>query len=215
MPEIIYSDENVIIINKPIGVPSEGEMVKEVSLFSGGEVWLLHRIDTGVGGALAFARNKKAASELSKMIAEHNGFDKYYLLVTSRTPDEVCGSFEDYLFKDSRKNKVYPVKSLRKGAKYARLDYRVAERGAAHTLTCVHMLTGRTHQIRVQFASRKMPLCGDGKYGSRERGDIALFSHRIIIDYPAGNRIDVSVFPTQGFFSEFALNSDNTIIDLP
>ena len=127
------------------------------------------------------------------MGSEHT-IDKVYLAVVEGNPAEDRGVYEDLLFKDSRKNKSFVVKRLRKGVKKASLEYEVMDTAKAHgkilTLVKIKLHTGRTHQIRVQFSSRKMPLCGDGKYGSKDnRCTVALWSHCISLQL---GKIDIS-----------------------
>ncbi len=176
-------------------------------------VGVVHRLDTGVGGVMVYARTPKAAAALSAQVADRR-FEKEYLCLCTGTPDPACGSMRDFLFKDSRKGKVFPVKSGRKGAKEALLDYEVLACGAlpapqtgpqytatkdtdpAVSLCRVVLRTGRTHQIRVQFASRRHPLLGDGKYGSRVKGPIALQCARIAFLHPVtGKRMEFSIPP--------------------
>ena len=206
---ILYEDENIIIINKEAGIlsqksDSEPSAESLVSDYTKSPVYILHRLDRGVSGALAFAKNQRAVADVSKMIAEHRGFEKTYLAVVSGEPSD-SAVLEDYLFKDSAKNKVFVVKSERKGAKFARLSYKRLASTEGLSLLSVTPETGRTHQIRVQLASRKMPICGDGKYGSRVKGNIALFSHKIRLEYPRGNEIEATATPDFAPFDIFSL----------
>ncbi|MDY3846428.1 MAG: RNA pseudouridine synthase [Eubacteriales bacterium] len=210
MPQVLYEDKNIIVVNKPLGMLSEDgngreSLVSVVCDYMNGEpVYILHRLDCGVGGAVAFAKNKKVAAEMSSVMANH-GFYKEYLAVLPYAPSSKQGELCDMLFKDSSKNKVFVVKSMRKGAKEAKLKYETIKSSpSGHALVRVMPYTGRTHQIRVQFASRKLPILGDGKYGSRIKCGIALFCHRLKFEYPSGKVIDVSVNPPSVFpFSEF------------
>ena len=212
MPKILYEDKNIIVVNKPSGMLSEDgngaeNLTSWVSDYMHKEaVYLLHRLDFGVGGAVAFAKNKKAAAQVSLAMANHE-FYKEYLAVLPSSPKNESGELCDILFKDSPKNKVFVVKRMRKGAKEAKLRYEIVEKSSSgHTLIRVMPYTGRTHQIRVQFASRKLPLLGDGKYGSRVKCNIALFCQRVKFEYPVGNIIDVSAdMPSVFPFSEFVI----------
>lgn len=182
MIEILFENNDFVACVKPVGVPSQcdgaGDMVSLLSDRLGTDIFPVHRLDTAVGGTMIFAKNKRSAAIISKEIAE-NRFVKNYLAVAEGVPSERGGTFEDLLFKDSRKNKSFIVKRERKGVRRASLDYRVIEESGGKSLVSVRLNTGRSHQIRVQFASRKMPLCGDGKYGSRDNGcSIALWSER-------------------------------------
>ena len=175
--EIIYSDRDLYVIVKPIGMDSE----HEVPAALGGEIFPIHRLDKNVGGVMVYARTKQAAAALSKAVQE-GAMVKEYLAMVHGTPPEM-GDWEDFLFKDSRKNKVFAVKKERKGVKYARLEF---DRRTACEESLVHIRlhTGRSHQIRVQFASRGFPLVGDHKYGARDdKTAPMLFSCRITFPF--------------------------------
>ena len=179
--EILYSDKNIIACIKPVGLDSEKQMPENLKSQLGGEIFTLHRLDLNVGGVMVYARNKKTASELSRAIQDGNMI-KEYLAKVHGTPPEY-GDWEDLLFEDSRKNKVFVVKRIRKGVKKARLEFtRLAE--GETSLVKIRLHTGRSHQIRVQFASRGFPLVGDHKYGSRdEKTAPMLYSHKITFPY--------------------------------
>ena len=144
--------------------------------------FVVHRLDTAVGGIMVYAKNREAAAFLSKQIAERS-FKKQYLCVVHSVPESSSGTYTDFLFKDSRNNKSFVVKRMRKGVKEASLNYELLKTrqyyGNTISLLKVTLLTGRSHQIRVQFSSRKMPLFGDGKYGGSDNCSIALFSNSI------------------------------------
>ena len=187
MIEILFENADFLACIKPVGVPSQcdgaEDMVKLLKGQTGSEIYPVHRLDTAVGGTMIFAKNKKSAAYLSKEIAEKR-FVKTYLAVIEGCPEEKEGSFEDLLFKDKRRNKSYVVKRERKGVRRASLDYRVVDETDGKALVSVTLNTGRSHQIRVQFASRKMPLAGDGKYGSRDNGcEVALWSHTVEFNF--------------------------------
>ena len=130
---------------------------------------------------MVYARNKKSAAALSKVIADGQMVKEYVALVHGTPPEE--GDWEDLLFKDSRKNKVFVVKRQRTGVKAARLTYRLLQLGEK-SLVRIRLYTGRSHQIRVQFASRGFPLVGDHKYGSRDEcTEPMLFSCGISFPY--------------------------------
>ena len=113
--------------------------------------------------------------------------------------NEKQGEFKDLLFKDSSKNRSYVVNRVRKGVKEASLEYVVLSEKGNKLLVKVMLHTGRTHQIRVQFSSRKTPLTGDIKYGSKDRNcDIALFSHSISFCHPVTNEVlTFTEYPTK------------------
>jgi 23S rRNA pseudouridine1911/1915/1917 synthase len=134
---------------------------------------------------MVFALSQFAAAKLSADAADHTKFRKEYVAVVSGKPDEEAGIFEDFLFKDSSKNKTYVVKKERRGVKKAKLWYKTVAELEDNTFVRVKLFTGRTHQIRVQFASRKMPVLGDRKYGGLETGKgIALRSVLLEFKHP-------------------------------
>lgn len=163
--KILEQNDDFAVIVKDVGIDSEKEVPQKLTELIGGEFFVLHRLDKYVGGVMVYARNKKTAATLSKTIQD--GFMvKKYVAIVHGSPDEK-GVFEDILFKDSTKNKVYVVKRERKGTKKAKLEYERVSSGEL-SLVKVRLFTGRTHQIRVQFASRGFPLLGDKKYGAKD-----------------------------------------------
>ena len=188
--EILFEDADILVINKPIGILSEDSQKGEKGIitFLQNEnrktLHLLHRLDREVGGVMVFSKNKKSASALSTDIA--NGkFYKSYLAVTDGVPESDEGVYKDLLFKDSKKNRSFVVNRMRKGVREASLEYVVLKKTEKNALVRVLLHTGRTHQIRVQFSSRKTPLTGDGRYGSKVRDcSIALHSHKIVFNHP-------------------------------
>ena len=159
--EILYQDSDMIVCIKPVGLDSEHEVPQAL----GGEIYTLHRLDKNVGGVMVYARTKAAAAALSKAVQDGAMVKEYVAMVHGAPPEN--GDWEDWLFKDSRKNKVFVVKKQRAGVKKARLTYRALSSGE-QSLVRIRLYTGRSHQIRVQFASRGYPLVGDHKYGSRD-----------------------------------------------
>ena len=173
--DILYQTKDIVVCIKPVGVDSEKGMPGLLAEALGGSFYPVHRLDQGVGGLMVFARSPKAAAELSALIAQGQ-LSKEYLALVHGCPEDTEGRMEDLLWKDSRKNKVYVVSRQRAGVKKAALRYRVLRKGEK-SLVRVYLETGRSHQIRVQFASRGFPLVGDHKYGSRAREtNIHLFS---------------------------------------
>lgn len=162
---ILFSDRDLAVCIKPVGLDSETEVPKELKEQLGGEIFPIHRLDKNVGGVMVYARNKKAAAALSKSVQEGTMVKEYLALVHGTPPE--TGDWEDLLWKDSRQNKVFVVKRQRAGVKKARLEYKVLRPGP-ESLVRVRLHTGRSHQIRVQFSSRGFPLIGDHKYGSRD-----------------------------------------------
>ena len=185
--EILYSNLDFVACVKPVGLDAEHDVPNALRELLGGEVFPLHRLDKNVGGVMVYARNKSAAAQLSRVIAEGEMVKEYVATVHGAPPAE--GDWEDLLFKDSRKNKVFVVKRQRAGVKSARLTYRLLQSGET-SLVRIRLYTGRSHQIRVQFASRGFPLVGDHKYGSRDAATAPmLFSCCITFPYKGDTKI--------------------------
>lgn len=163
--EILYSDKDIAVICKPVGLDSEIQVPTELKEALGGEVFTLHRLDKNVGGLMVYARTKAAAAQLSRAIQDGSMVKEYVALVHGAPPEQ--GDWEDLLFKDSRKNKVFVVKRMRAGVKAARLEFTRLSQGDC-SFVRIRLHTGRSHQIRVQFSSRGFPLVGDHKYGARD-----------------------------------------------
>lgn len=187
--EILHLEKNFVAVLKPNGVLSEKSdantpgMVDLLREKIVGEIYPVHRLDREAGGVMIYARTNQGAAKLSSLVASPDGFEKQYIIVVHGCPENDSGIFEDLLFKDSRKNKSFVVQRERKGVKKASLEYRVLKKteykGQAITLVRVKLHTGRTHQIRVQFSSRKMPVVGDLRYGSAVKTEMCLFSSSI------------------------------------
>ena len=181
--EILYSDRDLYVIVKPVGMDSEHEVPAALE----GETFPIHRLDKNVGGVMVYARTKQAAAALSKAVQEGSMVKEYVAMVHGTPPES--GDWEDFLFKDSRKNKVFAVKKERKGVKYARLEFNRLIEGE-ESLVHIRLHTGRSHQIRVQFSSRGFPLVGDHKYGARdEKTAPMLFSCRITFPFKGQTRV--------------------------
>lgn len=163
--DIIYSDKDLAVCIKPVGLDSEAQMPAALKEQLGGEFFPIHRLDKNVGGVMVYARTRQAAAALSKAIQEGTFIKEYVAMVHGTPPEE--GDWEDLLFKDSSKNKVFVVKKERRGVKNARLKFLRLSAGET-SLVRIRLYTGRSHQIRVQFSSRGFPLVGDHKYGSRD-----------------------------------------------
>ena len=179
---IIHQTAEYVVVCKAAGEDSEHdlpEMLAEQNGDRATDYYVVHRLDQAVAGLLVLARNRVTAAELSRQLTE-NRLRKTYLCVVSGVPAPASGEMQDLLYQDKMKKKMFPVKRKRAGVKEASLTYRVLETQAPLTLVEVELQTGRFHQIRCQFAARKLPLVGDGKYGSRVRSPhLALFCRQL------------------------------------
>ena len=192
--EILYRDEFITVCIKPPLLLSEQTPKKDgladlIAAENGGYVGVVHRLDRGVGGVMVYANTPDAAAKLSRAVQERK-LEKEYLAIVHGIPTEPSGTLRDLLFHDRRQNKTFVVTRERAGVKEAILDYEIiktleSETHGALSLILIRLHTGRTHQIRVQFASRGHALLGDGKYGaSGDRCPIALFSARLAFPHP-------------------------------
>lgn len=204
--KILYSDKDIVVCEKEPGVLSQSDGNEKVDMLSllsehfGETIYPVHRLDRNTGGVMVYAKTEKAAGKLSELIQNKDAFIKEYLAVTEGKPEEK-GEMRDLLYKSARDNKAYIVKKARKGVKealseYERISSSETEKGVL-SLVKVRLFTGRFHQIRVQFASRKMPLAGDGKYGSKDNAcSVALWSHRLAFRHPfTGEKMDFISYP--------------------
>lgn len=184
---ILYYDRDIVACIKPVGLDSEAEVPAALKEKIGGDIFPTHRLDKNVGGVMVYARTKAAAAALSKAVQDGALIKEYVAMVHGTPPER--GDWEDFLFKDSRKNKVFTVKKERKGVKYARLEFERLTSGDT-SLVLIRLHTGRSHQIRVQFSSRGFPLVGDHKYGSRDAATAPmLFSCRITLPWNGETKI--------------------------
>ena len=197
---IISESEDFALVNKPVGMDSEHAMSEGF--------FPVHRLDKVASGLLLYAKNPRSAKKLSEALQEGKIKKRYHIIVesagdTSKEDDEALsvktnstkdtgspkakrlqkeGCFSDYLYKDVKKQKMFPVKKLRKGVKEAVLHYQVLKEKDGLALVDVELETGRFHQIRAQFSAHGFPLFGDGKYGSRKKGNVAL--HCYTLSFP-------------------------------
>ncbi len=201
--DIIYSDKHIAVCIKPAGIPCESsnkstatvlDILKAQLAEKGQEyVAMVHRLDQVTEGIMVFSLSPMSTGKLSESIAS-GATSKQYLAVVHGVPEESRGELHDILFKDSGKNKTFVVKRERKGTRPAALRYDVIgtidnERFGRLSLLRIDLITGRTHQIRVQFSSRGMPLLGDGKYGAKDNFPfVALLSHKISFPHPKSRK---------------------------
>ena len=180
--KIIHKTAEYTVVCKAAGEDSEHdlpEMLAEQNGDRATDYYVVHRLDKAASGLLVLARDRQTAGELSRQLTE-NRLRKTYRGVVPGVPAPVSGEMQDLLYQDKMKKKMFPVKRKRAGVKEASLTYRVLETQAPLTLVEVELQTGRFHQIRCQFAARKLPLVGDGKYGSRVRSPhLALFCRQL------------------------------------
>lgn len=196
---ILYEDNHLIVVLKPRNVPSQGDSTGDESMLDAvkrylketydkkGEAFcgLVHRLDRPTGGVMVFAKTSKAASRLSEQIREGT-IEKSYLAVVAGCPRDRQGRLTDYLLKDEKNNVVRVVPAAIEGAKLAELDYRVLENADSFTLVDIRLLTGRSHQARVQLAHLGHPIYGDARYGGERvpRGNLALWAYRLRLIHP-------------------------------
>ena len=196
MINVLYEDNHVLCVEKPVNVPSAPDESKDPDLLGmcreyirekynkPGNVYvgLVHRLDRPVGGVMVFAKTSKAASRLSDSVRTH-ALKKEYLAVIDANIKTDRGTLRDYLRKDSKTNTVHVSDEAH--GKYSELDYEVLERRNGKTLVRVYLKTGRSHQIRVQFSSRGWPLVFDQRYNPHaEKGQIALYGARLEFPHP-------------------------------
>ena len=192
---IIYEDNHLLVVEKPINIPVQADSSRDIDLITmlkeyrikhenkkgDAYIGLVHRLDRPVGGIMVFAKTSKSASRLSDQIRKNNFHKTYYAVVNGCLPKE--GKFEDYLIKNEKENKSY-VTTKNKG-KYSCLEYKLINTKENLSLVKINLITGRSHQIRVQFSSRNHTLIGDSKYGNNwDNINIALFASSITFNHP-------------------------------
>lgn len=197
---VIYEDNHIIVVEKPVNIPSQGDKTGDVDMLSmikqylkekyqkPGNVYLglIHRLDRPVGGVMVFAKTSKAAARLSEQVRE-NKLQKTYLAVVNGKMEQPKALLEDYLLKNEKKNMSKVVPEGTKNSKKASLDYEVLkyEKEINLSVLKIHLHTGRHHQIRLQLSSRDHSLYGDQKYGGRGHGkQIALWAYELTIFHP-------------------------------
>ena len=197
---VIYEDNHIIVVEKPVNIPSQGDKTGDVDMLTiikeylkekynkPGNVYLglIHRLDRPVGGVMVFAKTSKAAARLSEQVRD-KVFKKKYLVIANGKFDKETGVLSDYLLKNERKNMSRVVSEGTKNSKYAELDYEILKYDAELNLSVlkINLHTGRHHQIRVQLSSRNHSIYGDQKYGGRGHGkQICLWAYELTINHP-------------------------------
>ena len=201
--KIIYEDNHLLVVEKPVNIPSQKDESNDQDMLSilkqdlktrfnkPGEVYLglVHRLDRPVGGLMVFAKTSKAASRLSEQIRKGE-FKKLYLTIVHGALREQSGKLVNYLLKDSNKNTVTSVNQGVEGSKEAVLEYAGLEYNNGLSLVKINLVTGRSHQIRVQLSAIGHPIFGDQKYGEKMNKpgqQIALWSNKIVLNHPTKN----------------------------
>lgn len=192
---IIYEDNHLLVIEKPVNIPVQSDSSKDLDLITilkeyrikneskknDAYIGLVHRLDRPVGGIMVFAKTSKAASRLSNQIRENEFHKTYYAVVEGTVSKE--GVYEDYLIKNKSENISY-VTTKDKG-KYSKLEYKLISTKDNLSLVKINLITGRSHQIRLQFSTRGHPLVGDSKYGNNPKNiNIALFAASVSFIHP-------------------------------
>ena len=204
--ELIYVDEDILVCLKPARVLSTDEpggvpdLARQALDNPNADVRTVHRLDRVVAGLMVLARNAKAASELSRQIRD-NEFQKEYLAVVHGNPKQEAGTLRDLLGRDKARKMTFVAAEPAKGVQEAVLDYQVLGNKEEMSRVRIQLHTGRTHQIRVQFASRNMPLVGERKYSELDDPcEIALWSYRIGFTHPkTGEKIEFSHLPPESY----------------
>ena len=211
-PRVIFEDNHILVAVKPAGFLSQGDgsdspdmltYLKDyikVKYNKPGNVYLglLHRLDRNVSGVMVFAKTSKCASRISEQIRQGKLIKKYHATVKGSLKNSNC-RLVNYLVKDERANKVKVFDREVPNSKRCELEYNVIKKEGENTIVDVHLLTGRSHQIRSQFAHIGHPLLGDTKYGGpKSNNGIALESYYLGFNHP-----------TTGEFVEFSLDNVN------
>ena len=194
MINIIYEDNHLLVVEKPINVPIQEDESKDLDFLTmlknfikkrdnkPGNVYLglVHRLDRPVGGVMVFAKTSKCASRLSEQVRNRILKKEYYAVCEGKVSSK--GTFKDKLLKDTKNNIV----RVDKNGKDAVLDYELMDYKDKFSLVRINLRTGRSHQIRVQFSSRGHALYGDQKYNEHSKvgEQIALFAHSLVLIHP-------------------------------
>lgn len=198
--KIIYEDNHLLVVEKPVNIAVQEDSSKDLDLLNylkedikirynkPGNVFLalVHRLDRPVGGVMVYAKTSKAASRLSDAFRKHD-VKRTYLAIVQGEISQKQGTLTHYLYKDRSKNQVYAVDATHANGKKAILHYEVLASQSQLSLVRVHLETGRSHQIRVQFKTFGYPLYGDQKYGDERtipHTQIALWAYQLSFNHP-------------------------------
>ena len=195
MHKIIYEDNHLLVVVKPFNMPCQQDNSNDLDLLTYYKKYLkekyhkpnnvflslVHRLDRPTGGICVLCKTSKAASRLSKQIREHN-FHKEYIAVVNDYNLKQHDTYEDYLQKNTKTNIV----EVNKLGKYCKLSYMILEKYDNYARILVSLITGRSHQIRVQMSSRGQYLYGDHKYNPNviKGSQLALWSYSINFKHP-------------------------------
>lgn len=215
-PSVLHSDNHLLFVRKPAGMPAQADESEDLDILSWGKQWikettgkpgnvylgLVHRLDRPVSGVMVLARTSKAAARLTNQFKARSVKKRYLAVVQGRL--EGAGDYRDHLLKQDRQVRVVSANHPR--GKAAHLSWRVLESGHQHSLVVVTLHTGRPHQVRVQFASRKHPLVGDLRYGASQSFDgrnLALHCCQLEISHPTRKEPVGVVLPPPSSWSGF------------
>ena len=211
--KILYEDNNIIVVLKPKNILSQSDITNDIDMLTlvksyikdkykkTGNVYvgLIHRLDRPTEGIMVFAKTSKAASRLSKQIKD-NKMNKSYLAVVWNLKEKE-GIFTDYLKKEKEGNSIITTKE---DGKYAELSFKKVKEKNNLSLIKINLVTGRHHQIRVQFSSRGYPLYGDQRYGKDDKKQLALFCYKLEFEHPVKKeKMSFKIYPRYGIFNEF------------
>ena len=224
---VLYEDNQIIVVLKPQNVPTQADSSKDIDLLTmvkdyvkkkynkEGEAFigLVHRLDRPTGGVMVFARNSKSASRLAEQLKD-GSFEKKYLAVLVGTPRDRKARLVNYLVKDEKNNMVKTVPAKIEGAKRAELDYTVLDEDQDISLVDIKLLTGRSHQARVQMQKIGHPIFGDARYGGdglAKGHNLALWAYElrfyhpvskmpmVFVAYPPADKIPWKFFPIERY----------------
>lgn len=218
--DILYEDNHLLVVNKPINMLMQSDKTNDIDLLTimkeyirvtynkPNEAFLamVHRLDRVTGGVCVFAKTSKAASRLSNQIRLQQ-WDKSYLIITDNIPHIKNQTLTDYLYKDRKSNTSYVVSSNHKEAKKSLLKYELLKTHKNHALINIDLITGRSHQIRVQMANAGLPLYGDHRYNKNviKNTQIKLFAYELTIIHPTlkESMTFKAPLPKHGLWNEF------------